>query len=603
MKNHLLYILCCLTFCVSAQNYRDYLGAGHSEGITVTSSSQQTRTDWRESAEAINTINGAGLDGKLLEASRFLAQATFGTDLDYIKSVAEQPFEDWIDNQFTITSSSSTKDLTYNIFQEAKSIYASNGGDPNEFDNLNWQYFMYAWWQSNIGNEDLLRQRIALALSEILVISRESNLSGYGMGLADYYDVLKNNAFGNYRDLLKEVTLHPMMGVYLSHYNNPRSVPDRNIHPDENYAREIMQLFTIGLYELNQNGTYKQDGQGNRIPTYDNDDIKEFAKIFTGLGPAGIEDEFTDRTLRFGMGHYFARKDMPMIMYEDWHEPGAKQLLNGYTIPNGQSGMQDIDDAINHLFNHENTGPFIAKRLIQQLVKSNPSNGYVSRVSATFNNTKGVRGDMKAVIKAILLDEEARSCSWIENPTSGKMIEPMMRYFNVVRQIDLDNDDGRYWNNGQHFFRDTGQAPLAAPSVFNFFLPEYVPNSEFANANLFAPEFQIHNSATSINYLNQVDAWTNVRWYEVLRTWGLELDGTPLDFEALKYYAKDSEVLVNQLDKIFTRGQLSDETKQIIVDAVDGITRGWGDDVTQTDLRVKMALYLLMVSPDYVILK
>jgi uncharacterized protein (DUF1800 family) len=601
MKTYLLFILSCLTISGHAQNYRDYLGAGHSEGITVTSSSQQQKTDWRESANAINTINGEGLDGRLLETSRFLAQATFGTGLEYIKTVSELNFEDWIDNQFSIDSQP-LQQLSQDIYAEAKQIHISNGGNADDFDNLNWQYFMYAWWQSNINNQDLLRQRIALALSEILVISRESNLSGYGVGLADYYDVLKDNAFGNFKNLLKDVTMHPMMGVYLSHYNNPKSIPERNIHPDENYAREIMQLFTIGLYELNQNGTYILDGDGNRIPTYDNDDIKEFAKVFTGLGPADVED-FSDRTPRFGLGHYQARKDIPMLMYDEWHEPGSKQLLNGYTIPGGQSGMQDIDAAIDHLFNHKNTAPFISKRLIQQLVKSNPSPGYISRVSAAFNNTKGVRGNMKAVVKAILLDEEARSCSWIENPTSGKMIEPMMRYFNVVRQIDLDNDDNRFWNNGFDFYRNTGQAPLSAPSVFNFFLPDYVPNSAFASANIVAPEFQIHDSATSINYLNQVDAWTNLRWYEVLRTWGLELEGTPLDFEGLKYYAKDSEVLINQLDKLFTRGQLSEDTKQIIVTAVDGITRGWNDDTTQADLRVKMALYLLMISPDYVILK
>lgn len=601
MKTYLLFILSCLTISGHAQNYRDYLGAGHSKGITVTSSSQQQKTDWRESANAINTINGEGLDGRLLETSRFLAQATFGTGLEYIKTVSELNFEDWIDNQFSVDSQP-LQQLSQDIYAEAKQIHISNGGNADDFDNLNWQYFMYAWWQSNINNQDLLRQRIALALSEILVISRESNLSGYGVGLADYYDVLKDNAFGNFKNLLKDVTMHPMMGVYLSHYNNPKSIPERNIHPDENYAREIMQLFTIGLYELNQNGTYILDGDGNRIPTYDNDDIKEFAKVFTGLGPADVED-FSDRTPRFGLGHYQARKDIPMLMYDEWHEPGSKQLLNGYTIPGGQSGMQDIDAAIDHLFNHKNTAPFISKRLIQQLVKSNPSPGYISRVSAAFNNTKGVRGNMKAVVKAILLDEEARSCSWIENPTSGKMIEPMMRYFNVVRQIDLDNDDNRFWNNGFDFYRNTGQAPLSAPSVFNFFLPDYVPNSAFASANIVAPEFQIHDSATSINYLNQVDAWTNLRWYEVLRTWGLELEGTPLDFEGLKYYAKDSEVLINQLDKLFTRGQLSEDTKQIIVTAVDGITRGWNDDTTQADLRVKMALYLLMISPDYVILK
>lgn len=596
MKKKFLLIYLIVTVSSFAQNYRDYLGAGHNKGIRVTSSSQHTKSDWQESAEAINTINGNGLDGRLLETSRFLAQATFGTDIEYIKSVSEQPFEDWIDNQFDIHSTP-LQQLTKSIIQQAHQMHLANGGNPNTRISTNWTRFMYAWWQSNINNEDLLRQRVALALSEILVISRDSNLAGYGVGLADYYDVLKDNAFGNFRELLKEVSLHPMMGIYLTHYNNPKSDPDENIHPDENYAREIMQLFTIGLYELNQDGTYVTDGQGNRIPTYDNDDIREFAKVFTGLGPAGIEDQYPDITLRFGVGHRFARKDIPMAMYEDWHEQGSKQLLNDYTIPSGQSGMQDIDDAINHLFNHHNTGPFISKRLIQQLVKSNPSPGYVSRVSAAFNNTKGVRGDMKAVIKAILLDDEARSCSWIENPTSGKLIEPMMRYFNVVRQIDLNNNNGLYWNGGNHFYKDTGQAPLSSPSVFNFFLPEYVPNSEFANANLVAPEFQIHNSATSINYINQVEVWTNTTWYDVLKTYGLELEGTKLSFEALKYYAKEGEVLVNQLDKLFTRGQLSDETRTIIVKAVDSIK------VQRTDLKVKMALYLLMVSPDYVIIK
>ncbi|GAB1858501.1 DUF1800 domain-containing protein [Flavobacteriaceae bacterium MHTCC 0001] len=602
MKHYLLYLFSCFFITTYAQNYRDYLGAGHSKGITVTSSSQQTKTDWRERAEGINTINGNGLDGKLLETSRFLAQATFGTNLAYITKVAQQPFEDWIDEQFSIQSPPLT-DLTQSIYDEAKFIFISNGGNPNNFGNFNWQYFMYAWWQANINNEDLLRQRIALALSEILVISRDSNLSGYGMGLSSYYDTLKDNAFGNYKDILKAVTLHPMMGAYLSHYNNPKAVPENNIHPDENYAREIMQLFTIGLYELNQDGSYKRTENGSLIATYTNDQIKEFAKIFTGLGPAGVDDEFPDRTLKFGLGHYFARKDMPMIMYDEWHEPGQKFLLNGYIVPSGQSGMQDIDAAIDHLFNHPNTAPFIAKRLIQQLVKSNPSPGYISRVSTAFNNTKGVRGDMKAVIKAILLDDEARSCSWTEDPTSGKLIEPMMRYFNVVRQINIKSNNNRHWNIAHDFYKNTGQAPLSAPSVFNFFLPDYNPGGLFKDTDLDAPEFQIHNSATSINYLNQVDAWTNPLWYDVLKTWGLELEGTPLDFEALKYYAKDAEVLVNQLDKLFTRGQLSDDTKTIIVNAVDGIERGWNDNIQQTDLRVKMAVYLIMISPDYVILK
>ncbi len=601
MRSHIIIVLFTISSGLFGQSYNDYLGAGHSEGITVTSSSQLTKANWKEQAAGINTINGSGLDARLLETSRFLAQASFGTDLEYIKTVAASPFEEWIDQQFDAPSPS-FEQITHSIFEDAKSRFIANGGDPENYERPNWQHFMFAWWQSNIGNEDLLRQKVALALSEIMVISRNTNLSGYGLGLSDYFDVLKDNAFGNFRDLLLEVTLHPMMGIYLSHYNNPRSFPDQNIHPDENFAREIMQLFSIGLYELNQDGTYILDGNGDRIPTYDNDDIKEFAKIFTGLGPADIRPNQWVSAPDFGVGHWVAVKNKPMAMYDDWHQPGEKRLLNGLIVPSGQSGMQDIEAAIDNLFNHNNTGPFIVTRLIQQMVKSNPTPAYVSRVTAAFNNTRGVRGDMKAVIKAILLDEEARSCSWIENPTNGKLREPMVRYFNVVRQIDLNNTDGVNWNLAWDFYKATGQSPLAAPHVFNFYLPEYVPNQEFTDAKLVGPEFEIHNSASSINYLNQVDSWTNNRWYKVLKTWDLGMEGTPLDFEGLKYYAQDSEVLVNQLDKLFTHGMLSNETKQIIVNAVDPILRGWGD-VEYTDLRVKMALYLIMISPDYAILK
>jgi len=586
---------------MSAQQYSDYLGAGHSNGVTVTSSSEQSRTGWTETAKADNTINGKGLDSRLLETSRFLAQATFGTNFDYIKSVAKNSFEDWIDSQFDIASTS-MGELTQDIYNQALNMFVANGGNPDDYFGPYYLHFLYAWWQSNIGNEDLLRQKIALALSEILVISWNSNIGDYGVGLGDYYDILKDNAFGNFKDILLQMTLHPMMGTYLSHYNNPRSFPNSNNHPDENFARELMQLFTIGLYELNQDGSYILDGNGDRIPTYDNNDIKEFAKVFTGLGPAEVVENPWGVVPEFGAGFYFARKDMPMIMYDDWHEPGEKKLLNGFTISSGQSGMQDIEDAIDHLFNHQNTAPFIVKHLIQQLVKSNPTPAYISRITGVFNNTKGVRGDMKAVIKAILLDDEARSCSWINNPSQGKLIEPMIRYFNVTRQIDLDNQNGVNWNIGYNFFNATRQAPLASPSVFNFYPPDYIPNAEFTDANLVGPEFKIHNSASSIAYVNEVDYWTYPQYYSVLNTWDLDLEGTPLDFEKLKYFAKDSEVLVNQLDKLFTRGLLSNETRQIIVDALDQITaNSFGTDYEF--YRLKMALYLILITPDYTILK
>jgi len=595
----LLFIFAAIT--LDAQVYSDYLGAGNGEGITVTSSSSQGRPGWIELASGDNTINGSGLDSRILETSRFLAQATFGTDLEYIKTVSKNSFEDWIDSQFTIDSPS-IGELTDAIYNQALNMFIANGGDPEEYFGPFSAHFQYAWWQSNIGNDDLLRQKIALALSEILVISWDSNLDSYGVGLGDYYDVLKDNAFGNFRDILLDVTLHPMMGAYLSHYNNPRSFINENIHPDENYAREVMQLFTIGLYELNQDGSYILEANGERVPTYDNNDIKEFAKVFTGLGPSAVIPNEYNVQPQFGTGFYFARKDIPMIMYDQWHQPGQKNLLNNYVIPSGQTGMQDIEDAVDHLFNHQNVGPFISKRLIQNLVKSNPTPQYISRVSAVFNNTNGIRGNMKAVIKAILLDEEARSCSWINSPDQGKLIEPMMRYFNVTRQIDLDNQNGNHWNIGYSFYNATKQAPLAAPHVFNFFAPNYIPNSEFADENLVGPEFKIHNSATSIAYVNEVDLWTTPQYFSVLNTWDLELEDTPLDFDKLKYYAKDPEVLINELDKLFTRGLLSESTRQLITNAIAPLT-GNNSNIDYLHYRVKMALYLILISPDYVILK
>lgn len=585
-----------------AQEYSDYLGAGHANGITVTSSSEQHKANWTETASALNTINGQGLDGRLLETSRFLSQATFGCDLDYIKNVSQISFEDWMEQQFNLPAQS-MGDLTNSLYLEAKQRFIDNGGDAEDYFGPEAQHFVMSWWQINMNNEDLLRQRVALALSEIFVISWNSTLDNYGDGLGYYYDILTSNAFGNYEDLLLAISLHPMMGGYLSHYNNPKNITEQNIHPDENYAREVMQLFSIGLNLLNEDGTYMTDSNGDRIPTYDNNDIKEFAKVFTGLGPGAVIDNPYGVVANFGVNFYFAKKDTPMAMYNQWHETGEKHLLNGYTIPSGQSGMDDIEDAIHHLFMHPNVGPFIVKRLIQRLVKSNPSPQYVARVSAVFNDNNGVRGDLKAVVKAILLDEEARSCSWVQNPIQGKLVEPMIRYFNIARQIDLDKPSGLDWNIGYLFYKATGQAPLGAPSVFNFFLPEFSPNGPISNAGLIGPEFQIHNSVTSIAYLNEVDLWTYPNWdYPIYNTWDLGIENATLDFTRLEYYARDSEVLINELDKLLTHGLLSDETRQIIKDAIDPIA-GTDPNIDYMFYRVKLALYLFMISPDYVISK
>jgi uncharacterized protein (DUF1800 family) len=387
------------------------------------------------------------------------------------------------------------------------------------------------------------------------------------------------------------------MGYYLSHLNNPREIPEENIHSDENYAREIMQLFTIGLYELNQDGSRKTDGQGNWIPTYDQADIKELAKVFTGLGVGGVmENEWVDEPY-FGLDIYVADMTTPMIMYEEWHQPGTKTLVNGYVIPAGQTGLKDINDAVHQLFLHPNVGPFIGKQLIQRLVTSNPTPGYISRVAAVFaDNGQGERGDMGAVIKAILMDPEARTCSALEEDRFGKLREPFTRYTHFSKAIQMEQYYGRYWNVAYGFYQATNQMPLASRTVFNFFLPDFQPIGAIADNGLVGPEFQIHNSRTSIEFINRVNDWAV--WGYVMDDWEAENPSVTYNIDELTPLARDPEVLINRLDVLFTHGMLSDRTRQIIKDAITPmISEDYRND------RTRLAMYLIMISPDYAIMK
>ncbi|MEO1712630.1 MAG: DUF1800 family protein, partial [Bacteroidota bacterium] len=481
-----------------------------------------------------------------------------------------------------------------------------------------WFYWKMAWWNNILKSDDHVRQRAAQALSQIFVISENSNLQLSGPGMADYYDLLYQHAFGNFRDLLYDITLHPMMGFYLSHINNPKSDAANNIHPDENYAREIMQLFSIGLFELNPDGTRKLDADGNPIPTYDNSDIKEFAKIFTGLAPAGYYWPWEDYSwLSTIWGDEYNNSPAtvvtwePMIPFENWHEPGEKTLLNGQVVPAGQTTLEDIEAAIDNLFNHPNVGPFIGKLLIQRLVKSNPSPAYVGRVAAKFNdNGEGERGDMQALIRAILTDEEALDCSWIDDPNSGKLKEPLLRYTQALRAFNVYNQSDRLWNWGFQFDEAVSQGILASPSVFNFYLPEFQPNGPIADADLFAPEFQIHTSATSINFINLAYDWfVNDYYGEIATHAGTQVHNAPsysfsdldpvdylyLDLDEEYLLADDAPALVERLNLILTGGQLSEETQATIVNTLE--------QLSGPVQRVRAALFLVFISPDYSIQK
>jgi len=577
---------------LTGQIYDDYLGAGHADGITVTTSS-----DFMGTAEGINTLNGKGMDADKFAASRFLSQATLGHTMSQIDALAEDlDFETWIDDQVLITPTNYLTE-TFDIYDEVVALQEAAGVPEDDIDNTHGVHFNYAWWQSLVDKDDQLRQRIAFALSEIMVISMESQLKSWPEAISSFYDILSENAFGNFRDILTDVSLHPAMGFYLSHYNNPKAIPEENIHPDENYAREIMQLFSIGLFELNPDGSEKLDMNGELIPTYDQDDIKELAKVFTGLSAGELADwvTWTDEPF-FGIGIYSCNKAAPMAMYDDFHDEGDKVVL-GHTIPAGQTGMQDINEAIDLLFNHENVGPFLSVRLIQRLVKSNPSPEYVERVSQVFDdNGAGVRGDLLAVFKAILLDEEARSCEAMLANETGKLKEPLIRYAQVVKGLDKDSPFGRYWNHGFNYYSEVQQLAMNAPSVFNFYLPDHEPAGLLSQNGLLGPEFQIHNTATATGYINYVHKWTISD--KLLWSWEQDFGDVvvTLDTDQYELLSEDPETLIHYFDVLLTQGKMSDETRNTIRNAITPLDNDAFD-------RTRLALYLTLITSEFNVLR
>ena len=534
------------------------------------------------------------------EASRFLAQATLGADYDLIQAVAAVGIEPWIDAQFALPQSQLLDYLNAELYDE--STIAQDGAESP------WRsLFRYALWQTALNGQDLLRQRVALALSEIIVISTETDaIYGVANGAADWYDMLLRNAFGNFRDLLQDVTLHPLMGSYLSHAGNRKTDVAENRFPDENYAREIMQLFTIGLFLLNDDGSYILDGDNEPIPTYDNSHITEFAKIFTGLQFDFEGDPHVWWTPSFTSGWlnpYTAVR--PLKMWDEEHEPGSKTLLNDYVVPDGQTGMDDVNEALDHLFNHPNVGPFIGKQLIQRLVKSNPSPGYVGRVTAAFNdNGSGVRGDMQAVIKAILLDDEARNTVHIDDPTHGKLREPFFRFTQLVRAFHYSNPQDKFWDAGWGVENDLRQYMFNAPSVFNFFSPGYSPPGALSDGGLTGPEFQLLNSYTAISTVN---FWYSRLWWGYvidlpsedteIRGQTYDLDQPQPDLSYEETLVGNVPDLIDYLDLVLTSGTLSTEMRAIIETAVSG----YKDDGADAVDVVKMAIFLFMSCPEYAV--
>ena len=513
----------------------------------------------------------------LVEAARFSSQATFGLNYEEIESLAKMGREAWLQQQFSLPVGWHTTTVDELIVRREAGEFEAYEDDVE----LLAQFRRLAWWNCAVTCGDVLRQRVAFALSEILVVSdKVDTLIVFPYALSTYYDMLLEHSFGNYKDLLHEAALHPAMGIYLSHLNNRKSDPFANTFPDENFAREIMQLFSIGLFELNIDGSSRVDGSGNPIATYNNADIREFAKVFTGLSWGG-PSAFFGRDLP-----YFRA---PMKMFDEFHEQGSKELL-GTSLSAGQTGEEDFDAAIDVLFNHANVGPFIGKQLIQRLVTSNPSPSYIQRVATIFNDDgNGVRGNLQAVIQQIFTDPEAIAAP---DPSSefGKLREPAVRFLNMLRKFGATSDDGFIANSG-YLIQELGrQHPLSSPSVFNFFLPAHSPPGEIAAAGLVAPEFEIVNSGTIVNMLNLLD-------YSLF---GDSATDSPepfgkvrLELGALESLANDVDALIDNLDIVLTNGGASEETREVI--------RGVLIDLDSNPLRVKLGIYMFMMSADYVI--
>ncbi|MGE3394890.1 MAG: DUF1800 family protein [Steroidobacteraceae bacterium] len=516
------------------------------------------------------------------EAYRFLNQATFGATEADAQAVIAAGYEAWINQQLQRPAS-----LELPHVQQAFASYPPGA----DFTRLH-EDRIDIWLRHALHAPDQLRQRVAFALSEIMVISQLSPLVGYPWGSASYYDTLAQNAFGNFRALMEDVTLHPAMGVYLSMLGNQRPDALRNIRPDENYARELMQLFTIGLVELNLDGSVRRDGQGNAIPTYDQQVIEGFAHVYTGWTYAGAPSF----ALAFPT---IANQVVPMQAYVEQHDTGPKRVLSyagaaPTQIPAGQTPEQDLDDALDNIFHHPNVAPFISKQLIQRLVTSNPSPQYVERVARVFENDGGgQRGELDAVVKAILLDPEARSAPASAN--AGKLGEPVLRLTRIWRAYGAASQSGKL--NVQNIPGFIGQGPLQAPSVFNFFSPFYAPPGEIQDQGLVAPEMQL-----ATEYLNSLI--TNYFFilsycYNTAPVQGcppvppeLQQDLVIIDTGAERALAADPQALVSRIADRLAGGSISATLRAQAVAMVEAVP------ATEASLRVAEALYLISTSPE-----
>ena len=504
------------------------------------------------------------------DAARFLSQATLGYSETEIAALRAQGYPAWLSTEMAKPVSTSNWDWLV-----AKGV----DKDPNArnvavaVDHQIWQRLMTA--------PDGLRQRVALALSEIFVVGFDGVTGPFKQfQLAAWWDLLASQAFGNYRTLIEGITLNAAMGRYLNTAGNQKENAATGRLPDENYAREVMQLFSIGLYELNADGSVKTDASGKQLETYAQDTVSQLARVFTGWNLDLPRGDTTPE---------FARK--PMVLTESLHSTLAASFL-GTTVAANTPGRTALTTAMDTLAAHPNVGPYIGKQLIQRLVTSNPSPAYVARVSAAFNNNgQGVRGDLGATVRAVLLDDEARDPAKLSDPSWGKQREPMLRAIQWARSFKASSTSGEWQlGNTSNPANSLGQSPLRSPTVFNYFRPGYVPaGTAVASAGLVAPEFQLTNETSVAGYLNALQTFVGSGHRDVKPNYVSEL--------AL---AADANALLDRLNLLLCAGQLSAATRTTILTAVNSIAA-----TTDTGKlnRVYTAVMLVMASLDYLIQK
>ena len=500
------------------------------------------------------------------DAVRFLEQATFGPTPALIARVQNSGFKDFLEQEFSARVS------LYNnlpVFPDDSAVGCPDGtAPPNCFrDNYTQWPHQLQFFLNALYGEDQLRQRVAFALGQIFVVSGVEIIQPSSLG--PYLNIFQRNAFGNYRQILEEVTLSPAMGRYLDMANNRRQAPN------ENYAREVLQLFSIGQFKLNTDGTLQLDGLGQPIPTYDQNTIINFSRLFTGWTyppKPGV------RNLAINPEYYIGK----MVSSESNHDRNSKTLLDGFVVPANQKAETEIKLALDNIFNHPNVAPFICKQLIQHLVTSNPSPAYLGRISAVFNNNgQGVRGDLKAVVAAILLDSEARG-DLQSGASYGHMREPVLFITNVLRAFGATSDGALLAEQG----RNMGQYLFYSPTVFNYYLPGYV----VPGTTVLGPEFSIQSTSASIARANFV----NTMVFSRINNPGSL--GTQLTLTDMQNLASNTNALLDELNRILMHGSMSTAMRDRIFTVVNALP-----NVTAADRlkRAQWAIYLVLTSSQF----